>query len=196
LAVESHGGYLCRYEDVDASWLQGIARSAIEEDGQLAQDCGLQITVVGKPGVVRFAFDAPFSYGRTGARWYLTHHSLARRLSEHLGLTVHAYVFDPDDIEQVVSFGNGRRVGGETVRYEDAELPDDDDEEAFARVAQRWPLGHLARVFGVAREELIRLPRRPTLLIDLSNPQPPQPLWQLFPEPIRARRSHELYQVR
>lgn len=191
--MESHGGYLCRFEDVDASWLARLAREALEEDGQAAADCGLQVTVLGTPGIVRFAYDGPFTYGRRGARWYLTHHALARRLSEHLGLTVHAYVFDALDLEQVVAYGNGHRVGGEVLRYEDSELPEDDDELTFERLKGKWPLGHLARVFGVAREELIRIPRRPTLLLDLGGSQAPQPLWQLFPEPVRARRSHELY---
>jgi len=138
---------------------------------------------------VRFAWDAPFTYGRLGARWYLTHHALARKLSEHLGLTVHAYVFDADELEQVVGYGNGRRVGGELLRYEDADLPDDDDERTFARLKQRWPLGHLARVLGVDREELIRIPRQPTMLIDLVHPMDPRPLWQLLPETARTQRA-------
>src|SRR5205814_1142513 len=80
-------------------------------------------------------FAAPHSYGRAGARWYMSHHAFARRLSQHLASAVHAYVFDSDDLELVVSYGNGRHVGGETLRYEDAELPedaiDDDDEVSF-----------------------------------------------------------------
>ncbi len=196
--MESHGGYLCRYEDVDVSWLQHMAQKAVEEDGQSPNDCGLQVTVLGTPGIVRFAYDAPFTYGRRGARWYLTHHALAKRLSAHLNATVHAYVFDPDELEQVFAYGNGRRVGGELLRYDDAVLPDEleDDEVSFEKLKGKWPLGHLARVLGVAREELIRIPRRPTLLLDLARPEQPQPLWQLFPEAIRARRSHELYATR
>lgn len=194
--MESHGGYLCRYEDVDVAWLQGIARQAIEEDGALPKDIGLQVTVLSGPGLVRFAWDAPFSYGRSGARWYLTHHALARRLSERLGLTVHTYVFDADDLEQVVAWGNGNRVGGEELRYETVEF-DDDDERSFERQKSKWPLSHLARVLGVAREELIRIPRRPTVLIDLEAKATAQPLWQLFPEKVRAaRRREDLYAVR
>lgn len=193
--MEAHGGYLCRYEDVDVGWLQQVARLALADDGQDWNDVGLQVTVLNGPGVVRFSWDGPFSYGRSGARWYLTHHALARKLSEHLGLTLHSYVFDPDELEQVVAWGNGRRVGGDELRYETVDL-DEDDELAFERAKKSWPLSHLARVLGVPREELIRIPRRPMVLIDLSAPFAPQPLWQLFPDRVRAQRPVELYAVR
>jgi hypothetical protein len=181
--MEAHGGYLCRYEDVDAAWLQQLARSALAEDGQDPDDAGLQVTLLGGPRLVRFAFDGPFTYGRLGARWYLTHHALARRLSEHLHLTVHAYSYDPEEQEQVVAFGAGRRVGGEVVNYGDFELEDADDEAAYAKAVEKWPLGHLARVLGVNRNELIRVARRPTALIDLKSPIAPQALWALLPNP-------------
>lgn len=184
--VEAHGGYLCRYEDVDVAWLQQVATQALEEDGRGADDVGLQVTILGGPRLIRFAWDAPFTYGRAGARWYLTHHALARRLSEHLKTALHVYVFDPDDLEQVMAYGNGRRVGGELLRYVDVELDDDDDEAAFERLKDKWPLGHLARVLGVAREELVRLPRQASALVQLDQPLAPQPLWQLFPEALRG----------
>jgi hypothetical protein len=186
--VEAHGGYLCRFEDVDVAWLQQVARHALDEDGQATTDVGLQVTVLGGPGLVRFAWDAPFTYGRQGARWYLSHHALARRLSEHLKTALHVYVFDPDELEQVMAYGNGRRVGGETLRYVDVDLDDEGDDEAFEKLKNKWPLGHLARVLGVAREELIRLPRQSTVLIDLEQPYAPQPLWQLFPDSLRRGR--------
>jgi hypothetical protein len=191
--VEAHGGYLCRFEDVDVAWLAQVARFALEEDGQRPDDVALQVTVLGGPGLVRFAWDAPFTYGRAGARWYLSHHALARRLSEHLKTALHVYVFDPDELEQVMAYGNGRRVGGETLRYVDVELPDEeDDEAAFERLKSKWPLGHLARVLGVAREELIRLPRQATVLVELAREYAPQPLWQLFPESLRRGRPAPL----
>lgn len=192
--LETHGGYLCRYEDVDVAWLQRVAHDALLEDGQMPAQVGLQITVLGGPQLVRFAFDAAFTYGRKGAHWYCENHALARRLSEHLSLPIHAYGYDPDDFEQVLAFGNGRRVGGETLRYDDAELDDDvEDEAAFDRAADKWPLGHLARVLGVSRAELIRIPRRPTVLIELSKPAAPGPLWKLFPDAVRLKRRPELY---
>ena len=101
--MESHGGYLCRFEDVDVLWLQQLAREAIEADGHLADDCALLVTVLPGAKVVRLAFDGAHTYGRAGARWYLNHHALARRLSSHLRVAVHAYVFDPDELEQVVT---------------------------------------------------------------------------------------------
>ena len=184
--VEAHGGYLCPYEDVDVAWLQRLARQAIESDGHLADDCGLLVSVLPGARVVRFAFDGAHTYGRNGARWYLNHHALARRLSEHLQLVVHAYVFDPDELEQVVSYGNGRKVGGESLKYEDAELPDDDEEASFDKLKNKWPMGHLARVLGVDREALLRMPRETTALIDLTEEATAQPLWHLFPRTVVA----------
>ncbi len=195
--MESHGGYLCQYEDVDVAWLQNLARQALVEEGQSSDETGLLVTIMGGPRVVRFAWDGAFTYGRPGARWYLTHHALARRLSEHLRQTVHAYAFDPDEVEQVVSFAEGRRVGGELLRYEEVELPDDEpDDEAFARLQARWPLGHLARVMGVAREELLRIPRQSTALLELSRTLEPRPLWQLLPDTARGQRRTDLFVTR
>lgn len=182
--VESHGGYLCQYEDVDVQWLQRLARQAIEADGQLADDCGLLVSVLPGGKVARFAFDGAHTYGRAGARWYLLHHAFARRLSEHLNVVVHAYVFDPDELEQVVSYGRGRKVGGESLKYEDAELPDDDEETSFEKLKNKWPMGHLARVLGVEREALLKLPRQTTALIDLTGEATAQPLWHLFREKV------------
>lgn len=183
--MEAHGGYLCQYEDVDAGWLQQLAREALEADGQSPDDAALLVTVVGGPHIARFAYDGPFTYGRRGARWYQTHQALARRLSEHLRVTIHAYAYEPNELEQVVTWAQGRRVGGELLYYEDAELPDSDDDEAFARVQSRWPLGHLARVLGIRRKQLLRIPRQATAFIDLSQPVASSPLWRLFPESAR-----------
>jgi hypothetical protein len=194
--VEAHGGYLSRYEDVDTAWLATIARDSIEEDGGTADDCGLLVTVLPGPRVVRFAFDGPHTYGRAGARWYMSHHCFPRRLSQHLGGAVHAYVFDPDDLELVVSYGNGRHVGGETLHYEDADFPDGDEdgELSFSIMKNKWPMGHLAKVLGVTREELIRLPRQKTALLDLSKEVSAGPLWHHFPQALSAtlKRSQSL----
>ncbi len=140
---------------------------------------GLLVTVNRRRKVVRLAFDAPHTYGRRGARWYAGHHALACSLSRAAGATVHAYVFDPEEYEEVIAYGNGRRVGGERVVYEDVELPeelvvgqgaeDGAQEQAFERLRARWPLGHLAYVFGLTRDELLRLPRAEGVLLPLEG---------------------------
>jgi hypothetical protein len=185
--LEAHGGYLCRFEDVDVAWLSHIASEAWTEDGRALDDMGLLVTVLSGPRVMRFAYDGPQTYGRSGARWYSTHHALARRLSSHLRETVHAYVYDPHDMEQVVSWGGGRRVGGELLRYEDVDVPDDDDEPSFDKMKSKWPLGHLAQILGVARQELVELPREQTALLTLGEPKEAGPLWRLFPQALSAR---------
>lgn len=171
--MEAHGGYLFRSSphSVAPQSLARLAREALAEDADGVGDCSLQLTMLPELSVVRLAFDAPFTYGRRGARWYERHHALARLLSEGTGLTVHTYVLDPSEFEQVTSYGNGHLVGGERLVYEELEVDEEEleDEEAYERLKERWPLGHLARVFGAARSDLVRLPRSPTLLINLDD---------------------------
>ena len=70
---------------------------------------------------------------------------------------------------------------------EDPEFPDDDDEESSIELMKsKWPLGHLAKVLGVQRERLIRLPRQKTALLDLKGEVPPGPLWHLFPAALTS----------
>ncbi|RPH70977.1 MAG: hypothetical protein EHM78_09130 [Myxococcaceae bacterium] len=164
---EAHGGYLCRLETLEGGELPRLARESLEEDGQPSQGAGLLVSVVKK--VVRLAYDGPHTYGRRGAHWYGKHHALAARLSTALGVTVHAYVFDPEELEQVVTYGGGHRVGGETLLYEDVEVDADElSEEAFDKLRERWPMGHLGRLLGLARPELLRLPRARSVLIPLD----------------------------
>jgi hypothetical protein len=143
----------------------------------------LLVSVSRRRKVVRLAYDAPHTYGRKGAHWYASRHAFARNLSRMTGATVHAYVFDPDQYEEVISWGNGRRVGGERVEYEDVELPEpragETEEQAFERLKSRWPLGHLAYVFGLARDELLRLPRAQAVLLPLERPGCPEVLGAL-----------------
>ncbi len=177
---EAHGGYLCRLESLEGGELPRLARESLEADGQPAEGAGLLVSVVRK--VVRFAYDGPFTYGRRGAQWYGEHHALAARLSTAFGVTVHAYVFDPDALEQVVSYGGGHRVGGETLVYEEEELEDDAlTEEAFDKLRERWPMGHLGRLLGLTRPELLRLPYARSVLLALDGDAPPA-LEPLFPE--------------
>ncbi len=122
--------------------------------------------------VVRLAYVGPFTAGRQGAHWYGAHHALPRLLSRAANVTVHAYFYDPDEGEEVIAYGNGRRVGGERVVYEDVELPgrpEDVDEAAFKHMQARWPLGHLAYVFGLTRQELLRLPKGHSRVVMLED---------------------------
>ncbi|MBX5482852.1 MAG: hypothetical protein IRZ16_13580 [Myxococcaceae bacterium] len=176
--MESHGGYLCRLDSVDASNLVRVARQAIRLEGvKDPSDVSLLVSVIPERSLVRLAWDAPFTYGRSGARWYATHHELAVLVSRKLRTTVHAYVFDVNESEEVTSYGNGARVGGERLVLSDFEPPDDlevdiaSDEAWFESLRAKWPLGHLARVYGVTRDELIRMPRYATsVLLDLGSP--------------------------
>jgi hypothetical protein len=180
---EAHGGYVCRLESLEGGELPRLARESLESEGEPSEGAGLLVSVVKK--VVRFAYDAPHTYGRRGAQWYGTHHALAARLSTAFGVTVHAYAFDPDELEQVVTYGDGHRVGGDTLRYEDAEIDDPAlSEEAFEKIRARWPLGHLGRLLGLARPELLRLPYAPSVLIPLDVDAPPllEPLFHV-PQP-------------
>ncbi len=175
--LESHGGYLCRLESLDPRLLLNLARRALALDGvDELSDLSLLVSAFPRSRIVRLSFDAPFTYGRRGARWYETHHALARLASRELGTVVHAYVFDADVMEQATSYGNGTRVGGERLYVEDFELPDDEeleDDDAFERLKDKWPLGHLARVYGVSRGELVRMPRQAQgALLDLRSPDP------------------------
>ena len=168
---EAHGGYLCRLESLPGDLLPRLARESLESDGEPSEGAGLLVSVVKK--VVRFAYDAPHTYGRRGAQWYGMHHALAARLSTALGTTVHAYVFDPDELEQVVTYGAGQRVGGETLRYDEAEIEDEAlSEEAFEKLRERWPMGHLGRLLGLGRSELLRLPYARSVLIPLDEDAP------------------------
>lgn len=176
--AEAHGGYLCRLDGLDGRVLPAMAREALAQEEEPAEGTGLLVSVQRK--VVRFAYDAPFTYGRRGARWYGRHHALAERLSVHCAVAVHAYVFDPDELEQVATYGGGHRVGGETVRYEDAESDDEEiSEEAFEALRSRWPMGYLARLLGLGREELLRLPYARSVLMPLDVESGPllEPLW-------------------
>jgi hypothetical protein len=179
---EAHGGYLCRLESLEGGMLPRLGREALEEDGESPEGAGLLVSVRKK--VVRFAYDAPHTYGRRGACWYGEHHALAARLSTHFGAPVHVYVFDPDELEQVVTYGDGHRVGGDALRYEDAEVEDEAlSDEAFEALRERWPMGHLGRLLGLSRAELLRLPYARSVLIPLESEAGPA-LEPLFYEPV------------
>lgn len=164
-----------------------LARESLAAEGESPDSAGLHISVIPRRKVVRLAYDAPFTYGRRGAHWYGVHVRLAESLSAVLHATVHAYVFDPDELEQVQGFGDGRRVGGERLRYEDAEAGELElTESQFAALQQKWPLGHLAYVFGVTRKELLRLPRSQSVLVSLDGRGSPTELTELWTSALAA----------
>lgn len=194
--MESHGGYLLRIDSLDASALVRMARRALAIDAAAVEagEVSLLVSVIPQKKVVRLGFDAPFTYGRRGARWYQEHHALARIASRELGTVVHAYVYDTDEMEQVLSYGNGSRVGGETLYIEDAEYPDDEelDDVAWERFKEKWPLGHLATVYGVRREDLVRMPKFATsalLNLDAPSEDDVAAVRALFPNQGRRRRA-------
>ena len=155
----------------------------------------LHVTVIRRRKVVRLAFVGPQADGRGHARWYAEHHALARTLSRVANATVHVYVFDPAEGEQVIAYGNGHRVGGDEVVYEDVELSgeEEQDDAAFKRMRSRWPMGHLAYVFGLTREELLGMPRStPSVVLALdaaSEQEQEDRLEVLLPGPQRIRAS-------
>jgi hypothetical protein len=184
--LEAHGGYLIRTESLGELKLLELARQALVEDGAPA-DTLLTVSVYRRRKVIRLALDGPHSVGRRGSHWYSHHHALARLLSRAAGITVHSYVYDPQEYEEVMAFGGGQHVGGERLLYDEVELPEcleegEFDDEAFARMQARWPLGHLAWVYGVEREVLLELHRRSTtrLVLNGAGPESERPLERLL----------------
>lgn len=183
--LEAHGGYLIRTESLGGLKLLELARRALVEDGAPA-DSQLSVSVYCRRKVVRLALDGPHTAGRRGAHWYSEHQALARLLSREAGITVHSYVYDPQEYEEVMAFGGGQNVGGERLLYDEVELPEcldgEFDDEAFARMQERWPLGHLAWVYGVERDLLLQLHRMQgtRLVINGSEPEAERPLEHLL----------------
>jgi len=169
--IDAHGGYLFRAQSLDGLDLQGLARKALEQDGVAASSSGLFVNLDASKRLVRLAYDGPHTYGPAGADWYRDHQALAGALSLCLEGTVHAYAFDPDRFEAVTAYGAGAVVGGETLLYEEQDLEVEDlSEAAFDALRERWPLGWLAQLLGLGREELLRLPYAPGALLSLEGP--------------------------
>jgi hypothetical protein len=166
--IDAHGGYLVRAETLEGLDLQRLARAALEEEGQSPDAAGLFVSLDAERRLVRLAYDGPHTYGPAGAEWYRAHHALAAALSLKLEGTVHVYAFDPDRFEAVIAYGGGAVVGGETVLYEEQDLDLEDlSEEDFDALREHWPMGRLARLLGLNREELLRLPYAPGTLLSL-----------------------------
>lgn len=193
--LEAHGGYLIRLETFHGLDLPRLAREALALDGAAGVTPGLHLSVIRRRKVIRLAFTGTQATGRSGAHWYADHHALARMLSRAANATVHVYVYDPQEREQVIAYGNGHRVGGDKVVYEDVELSgeEEQDDAAFTRMRARWPMGHLAYVFGLTREELLGMPRASpsvVLSLDAADAQDAeQRLEMLLPSPQMSRAS-------
>jgi hypothetical protein len=156
--LEAHGGYLIRIESFSQLGLVRLVREALASEGFAGGLPSLHVSVIRRRKVVRLAFKGPRA---PDASWYAAHGKLAQLLSRAANATVHAYVYEPTTHEEVIAYGNGRRVGGDRVVYDEVELAtplEELDEAAFAYMRSRWPLGHLAYVFGLKREELVGLP--------------------------------------
>ncbi len=189
--LEAHGGYLIRLESFLGLGLVRLAREALVSDGVLGGPDALRVSVHRRRKLVRLAYEGSSNAQRQDARWYGEHHALARVLSRAANATVHAYVFAPDSHEEVIAYGNGRRVGGDKLVYEDVDLPAETgemDEAAFSQMSSRWPLGHLAYVFGLKREDLLRLPRITTSrVLSLDAVDAEAQLEELLPSPQLSR---------
>jgi hypothetical protein len=170
--LKAHGGYLCRVENFDSVDLAALAREALRLDGGSVTG-SLGLSWIQRRKVACLSFDLRARRGED-ARWFEERHALARLLSERFrATTVHAYAYLPDRLEQVVAYGGGRQVGGERVRYDDVELDFEGmDDAAFEAIQSRWPLGHLAYVFGVTRAQLLSLgAQTPSTVIALDASQ-------------------------
>lgn len=169
--IDAHGGYLFRAESLAGLDLQALAHQALQADGVSPASSGLFVSLDVERRLVRLAYDGPHTYGPAGADWYRSHQALARALSLSLPSTVHAYAFDPDRFEAVTAYAGGAVVGGETLLYEEQDLEVEDlSEAAFEAERQRWPMGRLARLLGLSREELLRLPYAEGALLPLQGP--------------------------
>ena len=171
--MSAHGGYLLRPEGLQSLDLVELAREALARDGEDPQDVSIQVSVLRRPGVLRVAYDAPFSYGRRGAKWYRDHHAFARLASERLSSTAHVYAIDADTFETVCSYAGGRKVGGELLVYDELEMDFGDenglDVTDFEQMRARWPMGRLGQIFGVTRDELLHLPWNESVLLKLGG---------------------------
>lgn len=193
--LEAHGGYLIRLETFNGLDLARMAREALALEGVAGVLPSLHVSVIRRRKVIRLAFTGAQASGSAAAGWYADHHALARMLSRAANATVHVYVYDPQEREQVIAYGNGHRVGGDKVVYEDVELSGEEemDDAAFTRLRSRWPMGHLAYVFGLTREELLGLPRAsPSVVLSLDAADArdaEERLELLLPSPQMSRAS-------
>src|SRR5260370_22764043 len=123
MASTAHGGLLFRLERLSASRLTALAKEALVLEREQIPGTSIQVSLVHPARIVRLAYRARFTERGNRARWYLTHHALARLLSSDLSSAVHVYALDPEGLEEVTSYGKGRRGGGGRRRYGPPALP-------------------------------------------------------------------------
>ena len=172
--MSAHGGYLLRPEGLKSLDLVELARSALAFEGEDPSEAAIQVSVLRSPGVLRVAFDAPFTpYGRRGALWYRDHHAFARLTSERIAGAAHVYAIDADAFEAVTSYASGHAVGGESVVYDELEMDFGEEEgtdvTSFEGMRAKWPIGHLGQIFGVTRDELLHMPWNESVLLRLGR---------------------------
>src|SRR6266849_577221 len=110
MASTAHGGYLFRLERLSASRLTALAKEALVLGREQIPGSSILVSLVHPARIVRLAYRARFTERSNRARWYLTHHALARLLSSDLSSAVHVYALDPEELEEVTSYGKGRKV--------------------------------------------------------------------------------------
>jgi hypothetical protein len=159
--LRDQGGYFCRVQHLSSVHLPTLAREALIRDQVTLRPASLRVCHLPRKNLVHLAFELPEGLG--GAGWYATHHALAQLLSTGQTATVHVYVHLPAELEEVVAYADGHWVGGERLCYADVDASDEEtaDDALFARLQDTWPLGHLAQVFGVSRQELLALESSP-----------------------------------
>src|SRR5262249_2169583 len=183
MASTGHGGYLFRLEALSVARLVAVAREALGLEQEGCAECFARLSLMHPGKIVVVSYRGPFSDEGDPGRWYLTHHALARLLSCELTSAVHAYALDPDELEEVTSYANGRRVGGERLEYAHVDVPDDDND--FLEIEkENWPLGHLARILGVERDLLESIPGSTSVLLSLDEGAPQALSWETLLEPL------------
>src|SRR5258707_3332323 len=142
MASTAHGGYLFRLERLSASRLTALAKEALVLEREPIPGTSIQVSLVHPARIVRLAYRARFTERGNRARWYLTHHALARLLSSDLSSAVHVYALDPEELEEVTSYGKGRRGGGGRLEYDQLPPAQRQDgglsEDGINPAQQRW----------------------------------------------------------
>lgn len=182
------GGYFLRLESFAGLDLPGLARQALAIEGVPSDGVSLRVSAHRKRRVVHVTLEAspqpaPPLAGACRARWFSEHPTLARLLSCQVEGAVQSYALEPDRFEEVFTWAAGRRVGGERLEYATVELSAEAeaDDQAFARLQQAWPLGHLAYVFGLPRAGLLELTRSPGEVFSLGEERGGERLEGLLP---------------